>query len=175
DNAKATLARLETLGVRHAMILTGDARETAAHIGAELGVTSVRAELLPADKVDAVRVVTERPVIMVGDGVNDAPVLAVADVGVAMGAKGATAASESADAVVLVDDLSRVATAVEIGRDTVRIALQSIWLGIAVSVALMTVAAFGAIPATAGALLQELVDLATILAALRAVGRDHRR
>src|SRR5690606_31704096 len=150
--------------------------ETADHIGAELGIAEVHAELLPADKVDAVRAVTERPVIMVGDGVNDAPVLAVADVGMAMGAKGATAASESANAVILVDDLSRAAKAVQIGRDTVRIALQSIWLGIAVSVALMTVAAFGTIPATAGALLQELVDLVTIVAALRALGvRRHRR
>lgn len=180
DNAPDTLARLDALGVRHTMILTGDAWETAEHIAAELGVTSVRAELLPADKVDAVRAVSERPVIMVGDGVNDAPVLAVADVGVAMGAKGATVASESADAVILVDDLSRTAKAVQIGHDTVRIALQSIWLGITVSVALMGVAAFGAIPATAGALLQELIDLATILAALRAIGgrldrRDARR
>jgi heavy metal translocating P-type ATPase len=177
DDAKATLGRLRALGVRHTMILTGDAQETADHIGAELGIAEVHAELLPADKVDAVRAVTERPVIMVGDGVNDAPVLAVADVGMAMGAKGATAASESANAVILVDDLSRAAKAVQIGRDTVRIALQSIWLGIAVSVALMTVAAFGTIPATAGALLQELVDLVTIVAALRAIGvrRDRRR
>lgn len=96
--------------------------------------------------------------------------LAAADVGIAMGAKGATAASESADAVILVDDISRVALAVVIGRDTVRIALQSIWLGIAISVVLMVIAAFGVIPATAGAIIQELVDLATILAALRAVG-----
>src|SRR5690606_27124563 len=119
----------------------------------------VRAECLPEDKVDAVRGITERPVVMVGDGVNDAPVLAAADVGIAMGAKGATAASESADAVILVDDVSRTAKAVEIGRDTVRIALQSIWLGIVISIALMIVAAFGVIPATAGALIQELVDL----------------
>jgi len=170
DNAKATLDRLGELGVRNTMMLTGDARTTADHIAAEIGITSVRADCLPADKVHEVAAVAERPVIMVGDGVNDAPVLAAADVGIAMGAKGATAASESADAVILVDDISRTAKAVEIGRDTVRIALQSIWLGIIVSVALMTIAAFGIIPATAGAVLQEVVDLATILAALRAIG-----
>ena len=170
DNAKATLDRLGELGVRETMMLTGDAQATADHIAAEIGITSVRAECLPADKVHEVAAVAERPVIMVGDGVNDAPVLAAADVGIAMGAKGATAASESADAVILVDDISRTAKAVEIGRDTVRIALQSIWLGIIVSVGLMIIAAFGMIPATAGALLQEVVDLATILAALRAIG-----
>lgn len=169
-NAKATLQRLEKLGVRQSMMLTGDAAETAQHVASELGITRVRAECLPADKVAEVGSIAERPVIMVGDGVNDAPVLAAADVGIAMGAKGATAASESADAVILVDDISRVALAVKVGRDTVRIALQSIWLGIAISVVLMVIAAFGVIPATAGALIQELVDLATILAALRAVG-----
>lgn len=170
ENAAATLERLRALGARREMILTGDARETADHVAAELGVAEVLAECLPADKVAAVRSIAERPVIMVGDGVNDAPVLAAADVGIAMGANGATAASESADAVILVDDISRAAKAVEIGRDTVRIALESIWLGIVVSVALMIVAAFGFIPATAGALIQEVVDLATILAALRALG-----
>ncbi|WP_411733791.1 heavy metal translocating P-type ATPase [Paeniglutamicibacter sp.] len=169
-NAKATLQRLEKLGVRQSMMLTGDAAETAQHVASELGITRVRAECLPADKVAEVGGIAERPVIMVGDGVNDAPVLAAADVGIAMGAKGATAASESADAVILVDDISRVALAVRVGRDTVRIALQSIWLGIAISVVLMVIAAFGVIPATAGALIQELVDLAAILAALRAVG-----
>ena len=170
DNAKATLDRLGELGVRETMMLTGDAQATADHIAAEIGITSVRAECLPGDKVHEVAAVARRPVIMVGDGVNDAPVLAAADVGIAMGAKGATAASESADAVILVDDISRTAKAVEIGRDTVRIALQSIWLGIIVSVGLMIIAAFGMIPATAGAVLQEVVDLATILAALRAIG-----
>jgi heavy metal translocating P-type ATPase len=169
-NAKSTLQRLEALGVRQSMMLTGDAAETAQHVASELGITRVRAECLPADKVAEVGGIPDRPVIMVGDGVNDAPVLAAADVGIAMGAKGATAASESADAVILVDDISRVALAVRIGRDTVRIALQSIWLGIAISVVLMVIAAFGVIPATAGALIQELVDLATILAALRAIG-----
>ncbi len=177
ENARATLDRLGELGVHETMMLTGDAQVTADHIAAELGITRVRADALPADKVHDVASITSRPVIMVGDGVNDAPVLAAADVGIAMGAKGATAASESADAVILVDDISRSAKAVEIGRDTVRIALQSIWLGIVVSVGLMIVAAFGLIPATAGALLQEVVDLVTILAALRAIGgrRDARR
>ncbi|MFU8947870.1 heavy metal translocating P-type ATPase [Mycetocola zhadangensis] len=170
ENAKPTLRWLERLGVRQTMMLTGDATETAHHVASELGISRVRAECLPADKVTEISSVEERPVIMVGDGVNDAPVLAAADVGIAMGAKGATAASESADAVILVDDISRVAFAVSIGRDTVRIARQSIVLGIAVSIVLMIIAAFGLIPATAGALLQELVDLATILAALRAVG-----
>ncbi|WEO76670.1 heavy metal translocating P-type ATPase [Cryobacterium sp. SO2] len=170
DNARATVQALDRLGVHESVMLTGDARPTANHIARLVGITRVRADCLPADKVDAVRAIRERPVIMVGDGVNDAPVLAVADVGIAMGAKGATAASESADAVILLDDLSRAARAVGIGRDTVRIALQSIWLGIALSVGLMLVAAFGLIPATVGALLQELVDLATILNALRAIG-----
>lgn len=170
DNARATLDRLGRLGVRETVMLTGDALATADHIAAEIGITRVRAECLPADKVHEVAAIANRPVIMVGDGVNDAPVLAAADVGIAMGAKGATAASESADAVILVDDISRTAKAVEIGRDTVRIALQSIWLGIVVSVGLMVVATFGVIPATAGAVLQEVVDLATILAALRAIG-----
>ena len=169
-NAAATLHELAGLGVTNTMMLTGDARETAEHIAAELGVTRVRAECLPADKVAEVAGIAERPMIMVGDGVNDAPVLAAADVGIAMGAKGATAASESADAVILVDDIHGVARAVRIGKDTVRIALQSIWLGIIVSVVLMLIAAFGFIPATAGALIQELVDLTTILAALRAIG-----
>jgi heavy metal translocating P-type ATPase len=169
DNAEATLDRLGELGVLETMMLTGDAQATADHIATEIGITSVRAECLPADKVHEVGAITARPVIMVGDGVNDAPVLAAADVGIAMGAKGATAASESAHAVII-DDISRTAKAVEIGQDTVRIARQSIWLGIIVSVGLMIIAAFGLIPATVGALLQEVVDLATILAALRAIG-----
>ncbi|MEA5453224.1 heavy metal translocating P-type ATPase [Sinomonas sp. JGH33] len=167
--AAATLDRLRSAGVSQLIMLTGDTPATASSIADELGMTEVRAELLPLDKVDIVRSASPRPVLMVGDGVNDAPVLAAADVGIAMGARGSTAASESADAVVLVEDLTRAAEAVEIAQRTVRIALQSIWLGIALSVGLMGVALTGALPPVAGALLQELVDLATILNALRAV------
>ncbi|ACL40052.1 heavy metal translocating P-type ATPase [Pseudarthrobacter chlorophenolicus A6] len=169
DNAVETLGQLQRLGVRHTVLLTGDAGATAAHIAREAGITRVQADCLPEDKVQAVAAVRERPVIMVGDGVNDAPVLAAADVGIAMGAKGATAASESADVVVMLDDLSRVALAVAIGQRTMSVALVSIWTGIGLSVGLMAVAMTGYIPAVTGALLQELVDLATILNGLRAL------
>ena len=169
-DAADTLAWLRKLGVRRTLMLTGDAKATAEHVAAGLGVTDVRAECLPIDKVRAVEAVTERPVMMVGDGVNDAPVLAVADVGVAMGARGSTAASESADVVIMKDDLARVARAVEVGQDTIRIALQSIWLGIILSLGLMVAAVFGLIPAVVGAAFQEIIDLLTILNALRALG-----
>jgi heavy metal translocating P-type ATPase len=169
DEAAATFAALGGLGVRKMMMLTGDAEPTAAAVAASLGIERVHAELLPIDKVEIVREAAPRPVVMVGDGVNDAPVLAAADVGIALGARGSTAASESADVVILVDDLSRVARAVSIGHRTVAIALQSIWVGIVISVGLMFVAAFGFLPAIAGAALQEVVDLVAILGALRAV------
>ena len=167
--ARRTLAELKELGVTRTVMLTGDALATARHIADEAGLTDVRAECLPPDKVQAVRSQPLRPVMMVGDGVNDAPVLASADVGIAMGARGSTAAGESADVVIILDDLSKVASAVRIGQRTVQVALQSIWIGIALSVALMVAAAAGYIPAVAGALSQELVDLATILNALRAL------
>lgn len=170
DEARRTLAELLDLGVTETVMLTGDALATAEHIAEAAGLTEVRAECLPPDKVEAVRSLPLRPVMMVGDGVNDAPVLAVADVGIAMGARGSTAAGESADVVIILDDLSKVASAVRIGQRTVKVALQSIWIGIALSVALMVAAAAGYVPAIAGALSQEVVDLATILNALRALG-----
>lgn len=171
ENAVSTLGELRRLGVRETMLLTGDTVSTAQHIAAEAGITHVLADCLPADKVAAVARLQRRPVMMVGDGVNDAPVLAAADVGIAMGAKGATAASESADVVIMLDDLSKVAVAVDIGRHTIHIARTSIWTGILLSVGLMATAAYGFIPAVTGALLQELVDLATIMNALRALGQ----
>jgi heavy metal translocating P-type ATPase len=168
-DARATLDALAGLGVRQALMVTGDVETTARPIADDLGISELHAECLPEDKVRLIREAHPRPVVMVGDGVNDAPVLAVSDVGIAMGSRGSTAASESADVVILVDDLSRVALAVAIGQRTVRIALQSIWLGITISVGLMLIAAVGYLPAIIGASLQEVVDLIAILGALRAV------
>jgi heavy metal translocating P-type ATPase len=176
NNAGVTLRALHSLGVGTVAMLTGDAALTAGHVAEQIGIDDVRSGLLPADKVAAVASLPVRPVAMVGDGVNDAPVLAAADVGIAMGAKGATAASESADVVIMLDDLSRVATSIAIAQRTVRIALQAIWLGIIISLVLMSIAVWGILPAIVGAALQELVDLAAILMALRAVrpGRAER-
>ena len=169
SDAPATLEALRSLGVERVLMVTGDVESTAGPIARALGITELHAECLPGDKVRIVQQAQPRPVMMVGDGVNDAPVLAVSDIGIAMGAKGSTAASESADVVILIDDLARVARAVAIGQRTVRIALQSIWLGIAISIGLMLVAAVGLLPAIIGAALQEVVDLVAILGALRAV------
>jgi P-type E1-E2 ATPase len=150
-------------------MVTGDVEETADYIAKQVGLSEVYANCLPGDKVEIIGGLTPHAVLMVGDGVNDAPVLAVADVGIALGARGSTAASESADVVILLDDLERAAQAVEIGQRTIRIALESIWLGIVISVGLMVLAAFGFLPAVIGAILQEVVDLVAILGALRAV------
>ncbi|WP_308467636.1 heavy metal translocating P-type ATPase [Rathayibacter soli] len=170
ENAAATVQRLRELGVRDILMLTGDLRPTAEHVAQQVGIEHVEAECLPEDKVRIVSGATERPVMMVGDGVNDAPVLASADIGVAMGARGSTAASESADVVIMLDDIGKTVRAVEIGRATTRVALESIWIGIGLSIGLMIVATFGLLPAIVGAVLQEVVDLATILWALRALG-----
>lgn len=156
-------------GVERIVMLTGDARATGESIAHEVGITDVHAELLPTEKVHLAAQLRPRPVMMVGDGVNDAPVLAAADIGIAMGAKGATAAGDAADAVILKDSLAKVVDAVSIGRHTLRVAYTAIWIGIAISIALMLVATTGLIPAVAGALIQELVDLTTILYALRAL------
>jgi heavy metal translocating P-type ATPase len=165
----ATVQALHRLGADKVLMLTGDAEATGRHIAAEAGIDEVHADLLPADKVRLLAERPDRPVMMVGDGVNDVPVLAAADVGVAMGARGSTAASESADVVLLADDVSKVAVAVAAGQRTLQVAKQSIWVGIALSLVLMLIAATGAIPALVGALFQELVDVVAILNALRAM------
>ncbi|WP_313366303.1 heavy metal translocating P-type ATPase [Microbacterium sp.] len=168
-DAAAVVEGLRQRGIERIVMLTGDADATAAAIAAPLGVNEVHAELLPGKKVSLAAEMTPRPLLMVGDGVNDAPVLAAADIGVAMGARGSTAAGEAADAVVLKDSLLPVLRAVDIGRHTLRVAYAAIWIGIVLSVGLMLIAATGIIPAVAGAFIQELVDLATILYALRAL------
>ncbi len=171
--ATATLAQLRRQGVDHLVMLTGDGERTARQVADVVGVDQVHANCLPGDKVDVITALPHRPVMMVGDGVNDAPALAVADVGVAMGARGSTASSESADVVIMVDDVQRVATAVAIGARTTQVALQAIWLGVSLSVVLMVTAAFGLIPAVVGAGLQEVVDVACIMWALLAARPGH--
>lgn len=168
-NSHRTIARLRKLGIDKIVMLTGDNKTTASAIAANAGV-DFRAELLPEDKVREIQRLCEQfgAVAMVGDGVNDAPVLAASDIGIAMGARGSTAASESADAVIVLDDISRVSTFREISQRTIRVALQSVWWGIALCIALELIAAFGLIPAIIGAALQELIDVTVILNALRA-------
>ncbi len=173
--AADTVAWLADHGVEQMAIVTGDMENTAQAIATEVGFTpqQVHASLSPTDKVRIVQAM-QSPTLMVGDGINDAPILAAADVGIAMGARGATAASESADAVITSERFARLADVTHIAKRTVSIALQSIWFGMAVSVGLMAIAAFGYLPATLGALMQEVVDVVAIVIALRAL-RLHRR
>ncbi|MGN1292926.1 MAG: heavy metal translocating P-type ATPase [Levilactobacillus brevis] len=168
--AATTMTRLRQAGVAHLMMISGDRWPIAEQIAQEVGLDQVHAECLPAGKIAVLDqlAANQRPVAMVGDGINDAPSLATADVGIAMGAHGATAASESADAVVLKDDLTRVSTARVIAQDTMRVARQSVLIGIFICTGLMLIATTGIIPAIIGAVFQEVVDTVTILYALRA-------
>ena len=172
-DAVGLVERLRAEGVRQVAMVSGDRRSVAERIGRQLGVDRVYAEQTPEEKLAVVRGIrADRelgPVMMVGDGVNDAPALAIADLGIAMGTAGATVSSETADAVVTVDRVDRVADAVHAGRRALRIARESIIVGMGLSLAAMGVAAFGYLPPVAGALLQEGIDLAVILNALRAL------
>jgi hypothetical protein len=155
-------------------MITGDHPDVAESVGAALGVDRILSERTPAEKVDAV--VSEREegvTIMVGDGLNDAPALAAADVGVAMGARGATASSEAADIVLVVDRLDRLVDAIAIARRSRRIAVQSVLGGMGLAFGFMFFGAFGIIGPVAGAIVQEAIDVASILNALRALGGGH--
>lgn len=166
---------LRTAGVSRIVMVTGDRADAAETIGAALDLDAVLAEREPADKVDAVSTEQrQNPTLMVGDGINDAPALAAANVGIAMGARGASASSEAADVVILVDRLDRVSDAVSIARRTRAIALQSLFSGMALSGLAMCFAAMGLLPPIAGALTQEGIDIAVILNALRALTPGHR-
>ena len=170
-DAPETLRALRAGGVTRIVLLTGDQAAIAKRAGETLGVDLVIAEATPAGKVEAVKAeASNGPVMMVGDGINDAPALAAADIGVALGARGAAAASEAADIVLLVDRIDRLVDAMAIARRTRAIALQSVVIGLSLSSLGMIAAALGYLPPLAGALSQEAIDVAVILNALRALG-----
>ncbi|MEE4346263.1 MAG: heavy metal translocating P-type ATPase [Paracoccaceae bacterium] len=173
EGATEMLAGLREQGIERILLATGDRAAVAARVTEGLGLDAVRSGLTPDQKV--LLVLSERkngPVMMVGDGVNDAPALAAADVGVAMGARGAAASAEAADVVLLVDQLDRLGPGIEIARASRRIALESVVVGIGLSVLGMIAAAFGYLTPVQGALLQEVIDVAVILNALRALRID---
>ncbi|GLO02732.1 heavy metal translocating P-type ATPase [Pseudomonas sp. BN505] len=166
-----TLRRLRARGIDQIVMLTGDRPQTAQMIALTAGIDALRSGLSPQDKVRLVQEGRQKgPALMVGDGINDAPALAAADVGVAMGASGVTASAQSSGVVLLVDRLDRLIEALDIARHAVRIARQGVWVGMSLSLLAMLFAAAGYLPAVMGAVLQEGIDLLIILNALRALG-----
>ncbi|KQV36677.1 heavy metal translocating P-type ATPase [Rhizobium sp. Root1204] len=164
------LKKLRRYGVNRIILASGDRLDVAIRIGKGLGLDEILGEQTPASKVAVVASARQwGPVLMVGDGVNDAPALAMADVGVALGARGAAAASQSAGVVLLVDRLEPLAEALGIAQRTIHIARQSVFAGLGLSLAGMIAAAFGYLQPLHGALLQEVIDVAVILNALRAL------
>lgn len=153
------------------VLITGDAEMRAEEVGKALGFTEIKANCLPKDKVDLIKKYESagKPVAMIGDGVNDAPSLAVASVGIALGSHGATASTDTADAVIMVDDLDRLVSLIKISDDTLRIAKQSMFFGMGLSVVAMFFALNGYLPPVDGAVLQEGIDVIVILNALRAL------
>ena len=173
-DAPRTLRRLCAVGLRHVVLLTGDRVDNATAVASHLGVDEVQAEATPADKIARVRAEHDHGVtVMVGDGVNDAPALAAADVGIALGSRGSTAAAQVADAVILDDRIDRLADAVEIARRARRLAVQSAGIGTVLSLLAMVAAAMGMLVPVFGALVQEGIDVAVILNALRALRGRH--
>ena len=168
QDSKNTLRKLQSNGLEDILMITGDNPAAANLIAKSLGIKQVVSEALPVDKLNAIEKITKRPVVFVGDGVNDAPVLTASDVGIALGAKGSTAASESADMVIMEDDISKVYVAYKISLRTFKVAKQSILSGIGLSLILMLVFATGKFIPIYGAILQEVVDVVVIFNALRA-------
>lgn len=168
-NAPAVIKDLRQAGFESITMLTGDNARVADKIAAQVGITEVYSSMLPEEKLAKIQASTIHPTIMVGDGVNDAPALTLADVGISIGTGNNTVASEAADIVLLKNDLSSVTKAVHISRDTLTIAKQSVLIGIIICVILMLIAATGLIPAIIGALFQEVIDVVSILYALRAL------
>jgi heavy metal translocating P-type ATPase len=161
---------IKKLGVKKTIMLTGDNLDNAKSIAQQAGITDLEANLLPEQKVIAVKRLKQEfeNVVMVGDGINDAPALAASTVGVAMGAHGTAISAEAADMVLLVDDISKVSKVIEIGQKTIQVAKQSIFVGLGLSFVFMAIASLGYIPPAIGALLQEVLDVSVILNALRA-------
>jgi soluble P-type ATPase len=169
-DAPRVLRVLKRRGIHETVMLTGDHAAVADSVGSAIGVDRVLADLAPEEKVEAVRrSKAERVTLMVGDGINDAPALAAADVGIAMGARGSTSSSEAADVVLVVDRLDRLVEAIEIAQRSRRIAMQSMVFGMALSFVAMGFATFGLLAPVVGAVLQEGIDAAAILNALRAL------
>jgi P-type E1-E2 ATPase len=168
--AREAIAQLRELGVTRLLVRSGDTASHTTAIATAVGITDARGDLLPEHKVDAIRELVDagERLVMVGDGTNDAPALGTASVGIALACHGGGITAEAADVVVLADDLDRVVTAIRIARRTLRIARQSIWVGLGLSGVAMGFAAGGMIPPITGALLQEVIDVAVILNALRA-------
>ena len=167
--AKTTIARLKEIGLSRITMLTGDNIRVASKIADEVGIDDIHSSLMPDEKLQFIKNSTDKPVIMVGDGVNDAPALATADIGISIGVGSGTVASEAADIVLLQNDLSNVTKSIEISRDTMKIARQAVMIGIVICIVLMFIAATGVIPAIIGAVFQEVIDVVSILYALRAL------
>ena len=169
DGLPAFFRRLRELGITRTLLLSGDSASHTLAVAREVGIADARGELLPGDKVAVVNEIVDsgERVLMVGDGTNDAPALSAAHVGVALAAHGGGITAEAADVVILTDDVTRVADMIQLGRRTLRIARQSIRVGLGLSALAMLFAALGYIPPVVGAALQEALDVAVILNALR--------
>lgn len=171
QESKAVIESLNRLDISHIMMLTGDNITTAKTVGQALGLTEIHAELMPSEKIGILKNLpeTSRPMVMVGDGINDAPALALSDVGIALGASGSTVASESADVVVLRNNLALVPESIKISRQTMKVAKEAVLIGIFICIVLMIIASTGVLPTIFGALLQEVIDTVSILYALKAL------